>query len=203
MWASGDWDTHSRLIEPVGAVVLERIGESFAQLPAALAARRREPSLRRQQADERGSAGQCHGQIGAQHREERVGFPLGLAGEAHALPSGAGVPPRVARVQDEPARGGRDEPGVCLLQLGLVDVHDGCLADRERDRDGGGDQKPPRGGFCHSRPLPRMAPGGIEPPHTDSKSVALSTELRGRSYEGWRTGLEPATTGTTTRGSTN
>jgi len=25
MWASGDWDTHSRLIEPVGAVVLERI----------------------------------------------------------------------------------------------------------------------------------------------------------------------------------
>src|SRR3954467_10189228 len=25
-----------------------------------------------------------------------------------------------------------------------------------------------------------MAPGGIEPPHTDSKSVALSTELRGR-----------------------
>ena len=24
-----------------------------------------------------------------------------------------------------------------------------------------------------------MAPGGIEPPHTDSKSVALSTELRG------------------------
>ena len=25
IWASGDWDTHSRLIEPVGAVVLERI----------------------------------------------------------------------------------------------------------------------------------------------------------------------------------
>jgi SAM-dependent methyltransferase len=25
MWASGDWDTHSRLIEPVGAVVLQRI----------------------------------------------------------------------------------------------------------------------------------------------------------------------------------
>ena len=25
MWAAGDWDTHSRLIEPVGAVVLERI----------------------------------------------------------------------------------------------------------------------------------------------------------------------------------
>jgi hypothetical protein len=25
----------------------------------------------------------------------------------------------------------------------------------------------------------RMAPGGVEPPHTDSKSVALSTELRG------------------------
>src|ERR1041384_5018397 len=24
-----------------------------------------------------------------------------------------------------------------------------------------------------------MAPGGVEPPHTDSKSVALSTELRG------------------------
>ena len=48
----------------------------------------------------------------------------------------------------------------------------------------------------------KMAPAGIEPAHTDSKSVALSTELRGR-YEGWRTGLEPATTGTTTRGSTN
>ena len=46
-----------------------------------------------------------------------------------------------------------------------------------------------------------MAPAGIEPAHTDSKSVALSTELRGRNYEGWRTGLEPATTGTTTRGS--
>src|SRR6476661_10079550 len=26
----------------------------------------------------------------------------------------------------------------------------------------------------------RMAPGGVEPPHTDSKSVALSAELRGR-----------------------
>jgi len=25
MWASGDWDTHSRLIEPVGAIVIERI----------------------------------------------------------------------------------------------------------------------------------------------------------------------------------
>ena len=25
-----------------------------------------------------------------------------------------------------------------------------------------------------------MAPGGVEPPHTDSKSVALSAELRGR-----------------------
>ena len=93
-----------------------------------------------------------------------------------------------------------------------------------------------------------MAPGGIEPPHADSKSAALSTELRGRrnyrvdgvaakpgfarlrssasawpphpveveaegqtsigkSYRagdrGWRTRLEPATTGTTTRGSTN
>ena len=24
-----------------------------------------------------------------------------------------------------------------------------------------------------------VAPGGVEPPHTDSKSVALSTELRG------------------------
>jgi hypothetical protein len=24
-----------------------------------------------------------------------------------------------------------------------------------------------------------MAPGGIEPPHADSKSAALSTELRG------------------------
>ena len=72
-----------------------------------------------------------YGQIDAQHREERVGFPLGLAGEAHALPAGAGVPPRVARVQDEPARGGRDESGVRLLQLGLGDVHAECLADRE------------------------------------------------------------------------
>src|SRR5690242_16787028 len=27
----------------------------------------------------------------------------------------------------------------------------------------------------------RMAPGGVEPPHADSKSAALSTELRGRS----------------------
>src|SRR4051812_18645830 len=32
-----------------------------------------------------------------------------------------------------------------------------------------------------------MAPGGVEPPHTDSKSVALSTELRGRSNEFART----------------
>src|SRR5512133_4011546 len=31
-----------------------------------------------------------------------------------------------------------------------------------------------------------MAPGGIEPPHTDSKSVALSTELRGRTRGGGR-----------------
>jgi hypothetical protein len=29
--------------------------------------------------------------------------------------------------------------------------------------------------------LEPMAPGGIEPPHADSKSAALSTELRGRS----------------------
>jgi hypothetical protein len=64
-----------------------------------------------------------------------------------------------------------------------------------------------------------MAPGGVEPPHTDSKSVALPLSygavgiefarpalrfrLAGRKREGWRTGLEPATTGTTTRGSTN
>ncbi len=33
-----------------------------------------------------------------------------------------------------------------------------------------------------------MAPGGVEPPHTDSKSVALSTELRGQGVaEGTRT----------------
>jgi hypothetical protein len=56
---------------------------------------------------------------------------------------------------------------------------------------------------CRTAPCVRMAPGGVEPPHTDSKSVALSTELRGPIDEGWRTGLEPATTGTTTRGSTN
>jgi hypothetical protein len=31
------------------------------------------------------------------------------------------------------------------------------------------------------RTLPRrVAPGGVEPPRTDSKSVALSAELRGR-----------------------
>ena len=49
-----------------------------------------------------------------------------------------------------------------------------------------------------------MAPGGVEPPRAASKAAALSTELRGRAdRKGWRTGLEPATTGTTTRGSTN
>jgi hypothetical protein len=49
-----------------------------------------------------------------------------------------------------------------------------------------------------------MAPGGVEPPRTDSKSVALSAELRGPAHEkGWRMGLEPTTTWTTTRGSTN
>ena len=32
-----------------------------------------------------------------------------------------------------------------------------------------------------------MAPGGVEPPRTDSKSVALSAELRGHAAEG--TGL--------------
>src|SRR5204863_7198815 len=50
----------------------------------------------------------------------------------------------------------------------------------------------------------QMAPGGVEPPHTDSKSVALSTELRGPAHaRGWRMGLEPTTTWTTTRGSTD
>jgi hypothetical protein len=60
-----------------------------------------------------------------------------------------------------------------------------------------------------------MAPGGVEPPRTDSKSVALSAELRGRAEQrsgvygqisetrGWLMGLEPTTTWTTTRGSTN
>ena len=28
-----------------------------------------------------------------------------------------------------------------------------------------------------------MAPGGVEPPRTDSKSVALSAELRGRAEQ--------------------
>ena len=28
-----------------------------------------------------------------------------------------------------------------------------------------------------------MAPGGVEPPRTDSKSVALSAELRGRAQQ--------------------
>ena len=31
----------------------------------------------------------------------------------------------------------------------------------------------------HSRAFSFMAPGGVEPPRTDSKSVALSAELRG------------------------
>ena len=50
-----------------------------------------------------------------------------------------------------------------------------------------------------------MAPGGVEPPHAGSKPAALSAELRGpcRSIvdavrRRWRTGFEPATTGTTT-----
>jgi hypothetical protein len=34
------------------------------------------------------------------------------------------------------------------------------------------------GGFGIAKPV-EMAPGGIEPPHADSKSAALSTELRG------------------------
>src|SRR5689334_20472266 len=52
------------------------------------------------------------------------------------------------------------------------------------------------------RDLRAVAPGGVEPPRTDSKSVALSAELRGPA-QGWRMGLEPTTTWTTTRGSTN
>ena len=32
----------------------------------------------------------------------------------------------------------------------------------------------------------QMAPGGVEPPHADSKSAALSTELRGRARTGYR-----------------
>jgi hypothetical protein len=37
----------------------------------------------------------------------------------------------------------------------------------------------------------RMAPGGIEPPHADSKSAALSTELRGRALRGDRWDSNP------------
>jgi hypothetical protein len=48
-----------------------------------------------------------------------------------------------------------------------------------------------------------MAPGGVEPPRTDSKSVALPLSYGAVEREGWRRGLEPPTTGTTTRGSTN
>jgi hypothetical protein len=62
-----------------------------------------------------------------------------------------------------------------------------------------------------------MAPGGVEPPHADSKSAALplsygavlwisltdASRVSRRGCEGWRRGLEPPTTGTTTRGSTN
>ena len=36
----------------------------------------------------------------------------------------------------------------------------------------------PTGGFAHLQ-RSGMAPGGVEPPHADSKSAALSTELRG------------------------
>jgi hypothetical protein len=37
-----------------------------------------------------------------------------------------------------------------------------------------------------------MAPGGVEPPPADSKSAALSTELRGRDVHGTRGPTEVA-----------
>ena len=40
--------------------------------------------------------------------------------------------------------------------------------------------KAPQDALTHTKPPRRMAPGGIEPPRVDSKSTALSTELRGR-----------------------
>ena len=66
------------------------------------------------------------GELDAEHREERVGLPLRLAGEAHAAPSRAVVPAGVARVHDEPARGDWHEPVLGLLELCLGD-HGGML----------------------------------------------------------------------------
>src|SRR3954452_24992573 len=45
--------------------------------------------------------------------------------------------------------------------------------------------------FLRARGAKEMAPAGIEPAHTDSKSVALSTELRGRTTRGGGRDLNP------------